>query len=208
MATNTEDYITDEDDDLDYQDPRPYLFEPVFTEEELQALGLGREDAPTIQSHLDERRRANMNWWWECGVCQPMPTEMECLCCAEWNKILPSMESNAPEEEGGRSCVTATEDFSAMIHPAVLNFFFRRDKVNWKRDNTPSGPNGQLSSEQYRLVSYRVVLEWALKGETLGKGNRTPLPSCVVAAIRQKFPSESGVYVGFQEVQEAIDIVL
>lgn len=141
-----EDYTTDEDD-FDYQNPRPYLFEPEFTEEELRALDRGREDVATSQGESDERTRANTNWWCDCGVCQPMPTEMECLCCAEWDKILPSMVSNAPEEERDRTCVTATDDFSAMIHPAVLSFFFRRDKVNWKRNNTPSGPNGQLSTE-------------------------------------------------------------
>ncbi|KAL1250508.1 hypothetical protein QQF64_018304 [Cirrhinus molitorella] len=71
----------------------------------------------------------------------------------------------------------------------------------------PCGPDGQLSLDQYRLVSYRIIMEWALKGETLGRGNRKPLPSCVVAAIRQKYPSESGVYVGFQEAEEAINIL-
>lgn len=147
MATNIEgDYMTDEDDVFVNREPRPYMFEPVFSEEELRALDLER-DAPTSQGDSDERRRANTNWWCECGMCQPMPTEMECFCCTEWDKVLPSLESNAPEEEGDRTCVTATEDFSAMIHPAVLNFFFRRDKVNWKRKNTPSGPYGQLSTK-------------------------------------------------------------
>jgi len=206
-----EDYIedyTDEDDDMDYRNPRPYLYEPVYTEEELRALDQRTLDVPITPGDPDERRRADTNWWCECGSCLPMATEIESLCCVEWGKVLPSMvSSNTTEDESDRVCVTTTEDFTAMIHQAVLTFFFRRDKVNWKRKNTPSGPNGQLSAEQYRLVSYRVVLEWALKGETLGKGNRTPMPSCVVAAIRQKFPSESGVYAGFQEVQDAMDIV-
>ena len=50
-----EDYMTDEDDDFDYQDPRPYLFEPEFTEEELHALDRGREDVATSQGESDER---------------------------------------------------------------------------------------------------------------------------------------------------------
>ncbi len=50
---------------------------------------------------------------------------------------------------------------------------------------------------QYRLVAYRVILEWALKGERLGRGNRAVLPSCVVWAVRNAFPSPTGEYVGF-----------
>lgn len=57
---------------------------------------------------------------------------------------------------------------------------------------------------QYRLVAYRVILEWALKGELLGKGNRRVLPSCVVTTIRNKYPSPTGQYVGFKEAQDAL----
>ena len=50
-----------------------------------------------------------------------------------------------------------------------------------------------------------IVLEWAIKGETLGKGNR--LHNVWLQQSDRNF-HQSGVYVGFQEVQEAIDIVL
>lgn len=63
------------------------------------------------------------------------------------------------------------------------------------------------SLSQSRLVSYRIIMEWALKGERLGRSNRKPLPSCVVGAIRQRFPSESGVYAGFQEAEDATTIL-
>ncbi|XP_063048598.1 ribonuclease inhibitor-like [Engraulis encrasicolus] len=57
---------------------------------------------------------------------------------------------------------------------------------------------------QMRLVCYRIVLELGLQGETLGREQRRPLPSCVVRSIRGLYPSESDDYVGFQEVQEAM----
>ena len=145
IEEDIEHYSTDEDDDFDFQNPRPYLFEPVFTEEELRALEQRTLEHPVVQSDADVRSRANANWWCHCGVCQPMPTEIESLCCADWGEILPSMQRCT--EEDTRVCVTTNEDFTAMIHPAVLNFFFRRDKVNWKKKNTPSGRNGQLSTE-------------------------------------------------------------
>lgn len=53
-----------------------------------------------------------------------------------------------------------------------------------------------LIFRQYRLVAYRVVLEWALKGQPLGRGNRLALPSCVVWAVRDAFPSTTGQYGG------------
>lgn len=59
------------------------------------------------------------------------------------------------------------------------------------------------SSRQYRLVAYRMVTEWALKGEKLGKGHRRVLPSCVVDLIRTKYPSPNGQYQGFKESEEA-----
>ncbi|KAG1926942.1 gastrula zinc finger protein XlCGF8.2DB-like [Pimephales promelas] len=60
-----------------------------FSEEELRALEIDREeeDVAIAQQPEDVRMRANTNWWCECGgICQPMPTEIECLCCGEWGR--------------------------------------------------------------------------------------------------------------------------
>ncbi|CAL8300473.1 unnamed protein product [Boreogadus saida] len=50
-----------------------------------------------------------------------------------------------------------------LLNKPVLETFFWVPKINWKKRPTPEGPNGQLSDRQYRLVAYRVILEWALK---------------------------------------------
>lgn len=153
MAMNMADFEIDEEGDFsDSQEPEPYLFEPEFTEDELRALEIERqeEEVAIAQQPEDVRMRANMNWWCECGgICQSMPTEIECLCCREWDMFLPLMTrlNTSDQDERARSCVTSTEDFTALIHSAVLDFFFRCDKVNWKKRPTPNGPNGQLSTE-------------------------------------------------------------
>ncbi|KAI2660514.1 Tolloid-like protein 1 [Labeo rohita] len=98
-----------------------------------------------------------------------------------------------PKEEV--ACVATSEDLWS-------NFFFWFDKINWKKRPMLSGPDGQLSLDQYRLVSYRIIMEWALRAETLSRGNQKSLPSCMV-----RYPSESGVYVGFQEAEDAINIL-
>ncbi|XP_065144026.1 uncharacterized protein [Paramisgurnus dabryanus] len=196
-------------DDCFVADPEPYLFEPEYTEEELAFMDREREErSEPEQTGAGERTRANSNWWCKCDCCGQIPTEIESLCCLEWDQVWPSMVgvNVYPEDPGHIACVAASDAFAAMIHPAVVNFFFQRDKANWKKHPTPSGPDGKLSSDQNRLVSYRIVLEWALQGETLGRGHRKPLPLCVVGAIRQRYPSESGVYVGFQEGHEAMDL--
>ena len=126
---NMADFVRDEEGDfLDSQEPEPYLYEPEFSEEELRALEIERqeEEVAIAQQPEDVRMRANTNWWCECGgICQSMPTEIECLCCGEWDKLLPSMTrlNASDQDEHARSCVTATEDFTALIHPAVLDFF-------------------------------------------------------------------------------------
>ena len=51
-----------------------------------------------------------------------------------------------------------------------------------------------LFSRKYRYASYRHFVQWCWG--YLGKEIRVVLPSCVVAAIRNAFPSEE--YEGFQ----------
>ena len=55
-------------------------------------------------------------------------------------------------------------------------------------------------------MAYRQFHLWIFRGERLGKGVRTPLPSCGVTAIRLAFPEEDNAYIGFKEVQAALDL--
>ena len=55
---------------------------------------------------------------------------------------------------------------------------------------------------QSRLMAYRQFCLWAHQGERLGKHKRRVLPSCVVGAIRQRFPAEKNDYTGFLEARE------
>lgn len=48
-----------------------------------------------------------------------------------------------------------------------------------------------------RLAAY-FQFTWWVHGY-LGRGNRRVIPSCVVSAIRERYPEASGEYQGFQE---------
>ena len=54
-----------------------------------------------------------------------------------------------------------------------------------------------FSSRRHRYTAYRNLVLWAWGW--LGKKNRVALPSCVLAAIRNVFPSEDGNYKGHEE---------
>lgn len=109
-------------------------FEPEYTEAELALLDHKREERQD-QPADSKRARANSKWWCKCDCCMEMLTENESMCCAEWDQVLPSVTglSLHTGDPGQPSCVAAGDAFAAMIHPAVVEFFFRLDKVSWKK---------------------------------------------------------------------------
>ncbi|KAK7172391.1 hypothetical protein R3I93_004651 [Phoxinus phoxinus] len=186
----------------------PYLFEPEYTEEEIRQME--ETAAATHTSQASCRRRSNETWWCTCGKCQPLPTDEESQCCHDWNISIPPLESiieSAGETLFTSRCITQQNGFPPLLSNSVLEVFFCLPKINWRRRPTPQGPGGTLTVDQYRLVAYRIVLEWMLKGERLGRRNRRVLPSCVVSAIRLSYPSPSGQYVGFREAEEAFSLM-
>ncbi|KAK0143571.1 hypothetical protein N1851_018310 [Merluccius polli] len=211
------DYDSD-NEDINYTAvPRGYLYEPEYTDAEIRQMELERAEREerAREEAQDEagatagvaRDRVTDKWWCTCSKCQLMPTEVESYCCHEWDLIMPQMQNLSIDEEASAPvsvCITNHEDFPAILNAGVLQIFFNIPKPNWRRNPRPAGPDGLLSSEQYRLVAYRIVIEWALKGEKLGPGNRRVLPSCVVDLIRGTYPSPNGQYAGFKESEDAL----
>jgi P2X purinoceptor 7 len=56
--------------------------------------------------------------------------------------------------------------------------------------------NNQPANDNFRHAAYRQFVLW--RYEHLGSGNRVVIPSCVVWAIRDRFPSPDGTYTGFK----------
>lgn len=55
----------------------------------------------------------------------------------------------------------------------------------------------RLKNEQYRLSAYRSLIFWAYP--KLRRGERRPLPACIYAMVRAKFPSvdDEEIYADF-----------
>ena len=64
--------------------------------------------------------------------------------------------------------------------------------------------NNHYLFRQARLTAYRQFISWMMKGEKLGKGKRVIIPSCVVTAIRTRFPDSNNDYTGFRTVLDGI----
>ncbi|XP_078019511.1 uncharacterized protein LOC144459417 [Epinephelus lanceolatus] len=120
----------------------------------------------------------------------------------EWTSVQSGRKRNHSEHEHG----SGSSQRRVVHHVSSTGYLFSHAQ-NKLEEVAKMGPNGQLSINQYRLVAYRVVLEWALRGERLGPGNRRVLPSCIVTAIRNKYPSPTGTYKGFMEADDMFRIM-
>ena len=117
--------------------------------------------------------RASVADWCVCGLCRPMPQAVENKCCRQ------------------TKCVTTTSRFEKLcLDTDVLELCIRNmgDIRNDREDNSP---------RSFRKPGYRQFI-YARHGH-LGKGNRWVCPSCVVIRIRSRFPSLTGVYMGYQD---------
>lgn len=63
---------------------KQYLFEPKFTEEESVQLDADRTRREAASAEPVTKLVSG-----DCGAGQPMATDDECLCCTEWNLLLP-----------------------------------------------------------------------------------------------------------------------
>ncbi|XP_071941818.1 uncharacterized protein [Antedon mediterranea] len=200
--TEEEEYGSD--DDIFYSVPRPYLFEPQYSPTEIERRRKEKNNSAVAPLPTALVSRLNDSFWCTCGFCTPMATEDECVCCNEVQQTLSLLERERPtttpmekDDDLLLRCITSHCDLEAHLNTSVLTTFFRSHRHNWKQFPKPRGLHGQLNNEQYRLVAYRVVLQWILQGEKLGYKNRMVLPACLVKKIREKFPSPDGTYKGF-----------
>lgn len=141
-----------EEDILDFEfDGRGYRFEPEYTVEELRQMEMEMEaramEAPQTNVTAETVSRITGTWWCACGKCRQMPTEVESMCCKEWDLLVSAGMASldmSDETDASPSCVTDNE-VRLLINRPGLETFFWVPKINWKKLPRPEGPNGQLS---------------------------------------------------------------
>ena len=110
--------------------------------------------------------------WCTCGDCRPMPTEEENKCC------------------GKIRCVTSFVTFQNTCTDRDVLVMAIRGRCDIRAEEL------DYSTNSFRKAAYRQYILWRYK--KLGRGNRRVCPSCVVLAIRQLYPAQDGIYMGFK----------
>ena len=112
--------------------------------------------------------------WCKCGLCVPMPTQAENKCCTR----------------SVRPCITTTP----LFYQIVLDGNILDVAMRYREDMLAM--EHLRNNENFRHTAYRQFVLW--QHGRLGQGNRRVIPSCCVKAIRNRYPSPNGVYVGFR----------
>ena len=126
----------------------------------------------SITNNSDPPQNAD-NRWCICDKCRDMGNPVENKCCRK------------------RICITTTEIFRTIVlDTSVLSVAIvsRGDDLVERVRFAPAN---------YRKAAYRQFIMW--EHGYLGRGVRRVIPSCVVWAVRDKFPAPDGNYLGFKE---------
>ena len=136
-----------------------YLFEPEYSlaevlnrreQRDVERLEQGAALDDAIQAAIVARPRRNSNWWCSCKFCPSQEREIDSICCREW--MLADYRLREVEvqlDEGETPCLTLHQQFDGHLQSGVLEtFFLVQDRVNWKRQRRPLGPDGKLTNKQ------------------------------------------------------------
>lgn len=145
-----------------------------------------------------------------CGQCVAMDISANSFCCRE----CPQLDAIRQEEEGVECCTENSGVRVVATNPYVLRAAYNANRRRYgqrrgrARDRPWTGNEyanillmiyldsyiHNIFFRKQRHIAYGnvVVLAWG----HLGRGNRVPLPACVMKIIREAFPSES--YTGYK----------
>ncbi|XP_077564703.1 P2X purinoceptor 7-like [Haemaphysalis longicornis] len=177
----------------------PYLFEPMASRKPPMNPG-GTDGSATPEVPTSARLRNLL--WCACNHCIPMGEAIECLCCREIPEIRRRLRRH--------QCVTLMRKFKAVcLDRAVLEVALKqrrrrlppagdRDSRNRQAKPWHQKSGGFNFKSEYHLCIAAFMQFALLTWGRLGKGKRRVLPSCVVTAVRSKYPSVTGQYSGFK----------
>lgn len=164
------------------------MFEPEFNDKEIAANRLRRDEIRDKNAHL-VGRSGKVNWC-KCNNCVSMATDMESVCCVE--------DDDVKSVSGDYECI--------VNHPTFEHHILSQDGLQILRQVILQNSNKSfkkrelrktMTNKNWRYLAYRQFVYWINSWKNLGKGYRVVIPSCAVKKIRESYPEQSGVYVGF-----------
>ena len=170
--------LSDFEYEFDDEGIKPFLFEPMYTEEEIEERIRGHE----CGEGLMDRNTGSGEKPCTCDSCVAIQIEEETLCCNDALKA-------RLEKFNGKKCVTETLPFGLVcLEKDVLETALS----NW---NHLVGDHRNMCTKSYRFIAYRQYISW-IYGR-LGRNVRKRIPTCVLYKIRQTFPAPDNVYIPF-----------
>ncbi|KAK7103253.1 uncharacterized protein [Littorina saxatilis] len=125
-----------------------------------------------------------------CGHCVVWPGQRrrEKVCCHHYPQVTGKFEGE------GMQCITTHQGFrdnclSRYTIESVIILFKQSLRKRWKEEFE----NKDEPHRTYRHVAYSNFVRWVW--HTTGRKNRKILTACVVATVRDQFPSQ--IYTGF-----------
>ncbi|XP_070206228.1 uncharacterized protein [Littorina saxatilis] len=173
----------------------PYSFEPPASLlESSEDEESGSSDGSSTVDEADDDIPAagdDERAWCQCGHCVVWPGQRrrEKVCCHHYPEVTGKFEG------GGMQCITTHQGFrdnclSSYTIESVIVLFKQSLRKRWKEEFE----NKDEPHRTYRHVAYSNFVRWVW--HTTGRKNRKILPACVVATVRNQFPSQ--IYTGFK----------
>jgi hypothetical protein len=165
-----------------------YKYEPEYTDEEVAENRRRREEARLKTAHMVGR--SGQTHWCKCLHCKAMPTDIESVCCTEDKDIqLKANDCGCIVNHSTFINHIVSQDGLKILRHIIL----QNSTNNLKRRELKK----TLTNKSYRYLAYRQFVYWVNSWKNLGKGVRIVIPSCAVNKIRECYPEDSNIYVGF-----------
>lgn len=185
MSSSESDHDYDFDDayddniDFGYEGILPFMFQPMYSEEEVEQRILERvvsRESVAKEPEVEARQC-------ECDNCVDMKVENETLCCIH------SLSEGHTTLFNGAKCIAETRGFSLVcLEKDVLETSLGA----WER---LVGDRRNVCNKSYRFIAYKQYIWW-IYGR-LGKDVRKRIPTCVLYKIRTTYPDPNNIYVPF-----------
>ncbi|XP_067931047.1 uncharacterized protein [Watersipora subatra] len=150
-----------------YEELRPWRFESdALTEEDPQQI------QPSQQELIPPATE-----WCVCKRCQDMPSFPECLCCHDAEFV------HCLHDRGEHECLCMHPSVDELVAPGPFELRWN----SYLRHHNNLFPFGEPSpNARKRLCAYRNLVFWLMP--QIRRGERRPLPACLVSKIRALFP--------------------